>query len=856
MGVVKIPSGAGSVGFSTTRQLVVRLALAFLLLSAAFQYFFNVRLDPYKCKSVFHSGSWSSQDPNRPYLRWSPDNCKLREYTKGDFGDCVKGRRVVFAGDSWVRQLYWAAATRLDKTKQEIAILDFYLSENKHTDLLFEAEGLQLEFIWDPWLNSTNFRDQLGRFRQESEPPRFGTGRRDSPALLIAGTPALWAARHGEGEYMQLFRRGVDQLLPYMKEDLGSFLMSQPRLTGRSTNWLPNQLVVLPVPVPHYKRLTPARKETITPDKINAMNAYLRALPDAAQAHIPWVFVDMVEGIPPAYNEDGIHVGRDVRERAMSVILNEHCNAGLQTDMVHTATLGCISYDTPSLVQAGILLASVAATALMFMRRGEAMAMSTAVESLAPLAFAALISYVAENSHVSIKTDRLWSGAAFALLTLGFWAASFASVRNLEGGATSVVPGFIPREHSDEWKGWMQVSVLLLNYFDGDSSLFSHKVMRMIGAVYYFLSAYGHATYFLSTRDYSFRRVAAVLLRLNLLNALLTFTLASSATAYHFTPLISIWFLITYATLAFRRASNDNVALLIAKIVAAALVINLVVFPPGLARELVNLTNTLSRSAFDSSKISHLLTEDRVTPFIGVLAAALAHRAHQLRNPGDALRQRTKGPAESAIDDLILAASDGTLLRVGGIRVSYLLVANLTVFASLATLLLSDFVIHYQDTYDNLHPFLSYLPIVTGTYLRSQAPILRSSYLALPAALGEIALEAYLLHQHIWLAGRGTSILSVWSPSSPGALGKALVTAQKLCIPVVFFWLAAGCREATRAAIELVLGPTAVSAVESAEKGEKRVKIGAARTAPLGDVRIRVALFVGAIWLANLLYGW
>lgn len=742
-----------------------------------------------------------------------------------------------------MRQLYWATAARLDHTQQEIAVLDFYLEEDKRRDLSFHKDGVYVEFVWDPWLNSTAFMDQLDKFRKDPEPVSFGTEGKISPGLLVVGSPGLWAARHGGDSYTELFRDGVDKLLPYMNDDLDSVQMSHTKGTGRATEWLPNELFLVPVPVPNYKRLTPARRETITLGKITAMNDYLRRWPASAQTHMPWVFNEMFEGDPGAYSEDGIHVARDIRERAVSVLLNQRCNPGLKPDLQRTTSLGCISYDRPGIVQLVLLIACVATAALVLVKRDDT-AVTAAVEALAPMGFAAVLSYVAEWTHVFIKSERLQSGVALPLLLVGFVAASVASLRRFgdEAGAQR----FMPREHSDEWKGFLQAVILLLNYFDAASSLTGHKLVRLAVATYIFLSCYGHATYFLTTGDYSFRRVARVLLRLNLLNVLITFAVDSSYTAYYFTLLISICFLATYAILAFRRQDNDNIGKLLAKVAAAALVVNLVVLPLGLVKHAINLTNTLSRSSWDSWKMNHELEKDRLIPFVGILAACVAHHAARLRSD-------TAKPAEdrasTIINSLILMVS-GAKLQVGKFQLGLFPALNLGVLVSLS-ITLSNIWVGKKDTYNALHPFLSPLLILPATSLRSSAP-LGSTYLALPASLGRIALETYILHHHTWLASRGTTLLSIW-PTSANPLGAVLFYAQRAMMTILFFWLASAVHDATRAAVGLLLGPDPAPAEESAERGEKRVKIGG-KISFLGDFRGRVLGMVVVFWLANLLY--
>ncbi|MBE3112435.1 MAG: hypothetical protein IMZ46_18330, partial [Acidobacteria bacterium] len=606
----------------------------------------KVRLDPYKCRSLLHTGSWTSTDPDRPYARWSPPDNRLHDYSTEDVSSCLAGRRIVLVGDSWMRQLYWAAASRLDRTNAEVAVVEFYLDDDKQTDLSFEYDDVRVDFVWDPWLNSTSFRHQLDEFRRAPQDMTFSNKDKISPGLLVVGAPGLWAARHGGDEYAGLFRAGLEQLMPYMEDDLDATHMAHTRTEHSSTEWLPNQILIAPVPVPDYSRLTPARQEAITPEKIDAMNAYLSRWPPAAQTHMPWVINRMVEGDPDAYAEDGIHVSRAVRDHAVSVLLNSRCNAGLDRKMEVSGPLGCVSYHTAA-VQLCVLAACAAVAVLALLKREET-ALTAAVGELAPLGFAALLSYLAEKTHVTTKASLPQSGAALIILLAGFTLASFASLRPLDAGAAA--QPFFPREHTDEWKGLLQAFLLLLSYFDATGGLETYKTLRVVAGAYVFLSAYGHAAYFLSTGDYSPRRAAGVLLRLNLLGWLMSFALDGAWGAYLSAPVISIWFLVTWAVLGFGRRGNDDLGFLLGKIVAAAVVVNGVVLPMELVMYAADLVNYIAWSSLDSWKMNQDLEKDRFMPFVGILAACVAHRAARLRSKA----APAKDGASSLIDGLIL----------------------------------------------------------------------------------------------------------------------------------------------------------------------------------------------------------
>ena len=139
--------------------------------------------DPYRCNSTLTRGRWLDtpelSSPHPPFQNWQPEGYLLHRYSASDISSCLKEQQVVFAGDSSVRQLFWAIAEELDAKR----VLQEKQLANKHSDLSFEKDGVVVRFAWDPFLNSSSLSQQLY--------PVSRTEQDSATALLLVGG-GLW----------------------------------------------------------------------------------------------------------------------------------------------------------------------------------------------------------------------------------------------------------------------------------------------------------------------------------------------------------------------------------------------------------------------------------------------------------------------------------------------------------------------------------------------------------------------------------------------------------------------------------------------------------------------------------------
>ena len=250
----------------------------------------------------------------------------MHEYKKQDIEECLQHRRLVFIGDSTTGLVFWAVPTKLDQKRAGQEIINLLGFEEKHKDLVFVGFGVTVQFIWDPWLNSTKLENELNTFTPDpSLDPHVG--RNETAGLMLLGAPGLWYARLGQENFLRDFRDSIDAVILYMDHsprDNVAAPISRP-LTSRKLS--PNFLLLVPVHVPCHQSLSPSREETITPEKIGQMNDYLQQASMHAKADVVWSYSLMTWVARVRMRRMGFMLSTTWANRKAEVLLNLRRNA-------------------------------------------------------------------------------------------------------------------------------------------------------------------------------------------------------------------------------------------------------------------------------------------------------------------------------------------------------------------------------------------------------------------------------------------------------------------------------------------------------------------------------------------------
>lgn len=579
----------------------------------------------------------------------------MHEYEKKDIEECLQHRRLVFIGDSTTRQVFWAVAKKLDQKRADQEITNLLEFEEKHTDLEFVASGVTVQFIWDPWLNSMKLENELNMFTPDpSSDPHVG--RNETAGLILLGAPWLWYARYGQDNFLRDFRDSIDAVIPYMvhaPRDNAAAPISRP-LTSRKLS--PNFLLLAPVQVPCYESLSPSREETMTPEKIDQMNDYLQQASMHAKADVVWSYSLMTWGSKSAYEESGLHVVNDVANRKADVLLNLRCNADAMSGGYPFDRTCCSNYKQPSVAQwFVIVIGMLILLALLLGRRKHVARISRylpATQNLTALTIFALVvcfCFYTDRTQLFGKAHKQFRKREFLTACLAVAVTGLASIRRSKGPAKPTADlydqSILSRHQTDEWKGWMQFVILIYHHFHGSKALEIYEIVRLLVTSYLFMTGFGHTIYFLNRDDYSLKRVASVLIRLNMLTCTLTYMMRTDYLFYYFPPLASFWFLVVYFVLKIGRHQNSNTYFLIGKLFLSAILTTAFTMIPEVMEFVALILRYTCATSWNMKELRFRLFLDMYIVYFGMLFAVLYHRAFSLKS-GSA-------PSRTVIDSIL-----------------------------------------------------------------------------------------------------------------------------------------------------------------------------------------------------------
>ncbi|KAI5898472.1 Cas1p-domain-containing protein [Schizophyllum commune H4-8] len=672
--------------------------------------------DPYRCDALLQRGSWLDSS----FKNWQPDGCMMHQYKPADAATCFASRDVLFIGDSITRNLFFAFAHLLDPSIPATTPT----TGEKHADYTARTpSGMELSFRWDPYLNSSATTDAV-RARTRGAP---------RPALLALGS-GLWYLRYADSTGG----------LPAWEANTEA-LLAELATPGRSAA---DAVVILPVEEVVPDKLSPERGATMRLADIDAMNSdlYHRIVPVGSYALPPTARGPAPIALPLVFNrlldnaatEDGLHFGPDMVRTQAQILLNMRCNDVLDKTFPIDKTC-CRSYPTPSFLQLLFIVSLVAwgPFKLWGAFRGGHLSLPIVLrsEDIPPLviSISTLLIFLADRTHFYLKEQKQYEPWSFAFLNLLTLGVGLATVKRGDKDM-----GFLNRDQTDEWKGWMQIAILIYHYTGASKISGIYNPIRVLVASYLFMTGYGHATFYIKKADFGFLRIAQVLVRINLFTCILAYIMNTNYIVYYFSPLVSFWFLIIYATMAIGARYNDRAPLLAGKFVTSAAIVTVVMKAGWPMQSLFDLLEMLCNIHWSAKEWSFRVTLDLWIVYAGMFAALAFIKIKDHR-----LTEHPYWPH-----------AHRAAVSLGGMVLVWFFVFELGQES--------------KFTYNAWHPYVSWAPVLGFVALRNASSVLRSSTSRAFAFIGRCSLETFVIQYHYWLAADTKGILRVvgWRPAN------------------------------------------------------------------------------------------
>ncbi|KAJ2551136.1 hypothetical protein EV175_003803 [Coemansia sp. RSA 1933] len=635
-----------------------------------------------RCGALLETGWWA----DRKTLLWQPQGCTLKQYKQPDIQQCLGTSTALFVGDSSVRNKFFALARAIDpkyvptsqKAHEDISVA---WPPPSTSDAAGGAAMVAARFMWDPYLNRTDVYEELK------------SGGAHTVAVVGSG---LWYLRHraaGSGG-IDAWRKAIDRI-----SELSNVYVSP-----------------LPPIVPQL--LSPERRATLDAESIHWMNEYMGSPGARLNVFSSWNLMTM-----PEETVDGLHYSDRIEDRAIGVLLNRICNKITVPTHAPFRTTCCFAYPRPSwLVVCAALLTCAVIPALLFSQmrsRDGRLPSAETLQQMAVFGAVLLLMYVCDRTPVFDKLQKQF-------IAWVFWALVGASAAWGAGtwGSDKGAGGFLGRAQTDEWKGWMQLLILAYHVTNASTVSAIYNPVRVLVAMYLFMTGYGHCFFFHKKADYGLRRLTAVLLRTNVLAVALAYTMGTSYMDYYFAPLSSAWVLVVWLTMRVAPQTNRThlVWLKIAVSAVAAKAVNdwWHLWPFGLLR---HLGVTWSQREWEF----RFGTDIFIVYWGMATAIVVLHHGAQLQAHARWAQMQRWAVAAS--------------------------VAGLLWYAVFELTRADKFA------YNAWHPYVSVVPVLSFVALRNSSEYLRAHSSSGFRFVGLISLELFIAQFHLFLAADTKAVL-------------------------------------------------------------------------------------------------
>ncbi|BFZ21935.1 hypothetical protein BsWGS_24974 [Bradybaena similaris] len=717
------------------------VALAMVVAFVMYHEILHFKYGNDSCKWLMSEGRFPGRDT------WQPYGCMMHKYTRADAKTCMHyvsywggHNHFAFVGDSRIRQLYYEFIGLINDK------LD--VDTKAHTDLQFHDSkiNIKVDFLWQPMVNATMY-DVFNKWHKSVQP-----GAR--PNVLITGS-ATWAIKlfNGSADAATNFHSNLTMI-----RELYNKLKDSTKVV-----WM------LQDPVQEEK--LSEDRSMITNEQIDKYNKIAITVLKDSSAML-WSSSRLVaQGFKKELTTDGLHIQKQALEIDIQMLLNMYCN----NYMNHNDGTCCNTPERATTLQIITAIAFLVCMCIFLgmtlyrrkvprngnkaraaengQRNGQSAhqkdyneSFFEIMKSLSKLGLIMAYFYLCDRTNFFMKENKYYTPLNFFLpfayvMILGFFFTENTEKMNI-----------LHRDQTDEWKGWMQLVILIYHLTGASKVLPIYMHIRVLVSSYLFLTGFGHFCYFWEKGNFNFMRYCLVLFRMNILVVTLCFTMNRPYQFYYFVPLVSFWFIVIYLVMAIpphitsqsAEANPIHYLYMILKFVALIVAISLFYLSEVFFERvfLIRPIKALFVTSDDSIHEWRFRWQlDRFSPVYGMLFAfgykvLVSYNIIQDERP----------------DNLFSNPISWVLCVLSVIGIT-----SYTIFSALCS---------SKVQCNEVHSYLVFLPIVSFILLRNVPGCLRTRYSSFFAWFGKISLELFISQYHIWMAADTHGVL-VLIPSYP-----------------------------------------------------------------------------------------
>ncbi|XKL62963.1 hypothetical protein PGB90_005327 [Kerria lacca] len=697
------------------KKVAIMLVIVFIL----YHFYLHLKYGKDSCRWLFSDGHYKND------MGWQPYGCMMHVYTENDRMLCMKylayyhhQNTFVFLGDYQIKNMYLTFRDHFiltDKTSNEN---DKFIFDPvaKQLNLSYKNDDLclQASFIWVPYISKTVL-NLINEWKAT----------KSLPSIIVIGL-STWSIKASNGS-----RKNLDEYSTNITLLLHSFeeICDKSRI-----------LWVLQAPVDE-KKLNVSNL-MITNEVIDQYNnAAVKVLKHSCVEL--WTSSKLIAQRHVSNMQEGIYLSAESLNIDIQLLLNMYCN----NHMNPNDGTCCVTTEFPTYTQLAsfsILFLCLICRAFMSIKPFYTYSLRYSnfrivISSMAKLTLIMTFFYVCDRTNFFMKENKYY-------LNIGFWLPlGYIFTLGLFFTEDSRYTKIMNRDQTDEWKGWMQLIILIYQMTDAKVQLPIYNHILILVAAYIFLSGYGHFMYLWFRSDAGLLRFLQVLFRLNFLTVVLCFCMNRPYQFYYFIPVVTFWFSFLYIVFIFPPRVTS--VLSEAQPIYYVYVIFKIIFL-FISTCILYLSQVFFEKVFVTRpwKALFVTTDDdienwwfrwKIDRFSALYGAAFAFFL--------LITQKFNFIDDNNHNNLFSA------------RVSFFVavLALLGLFATSTYAIICPSRFEYID----IQTYICILPIICYVLLRNVSGILRTRYSIIFAFFGRISLELFVSHFHIWLSADSHGIL-------------------------------------------------------------------------------------------------